>query len=408
MSLQTSEPHLVWLSGGDLSKTLDASTWLKTTRELRNLGWRVTLVDSGSAPGGYKQVSGVELLCLCQPDIYLLRHIIFHLKFLDFVLRRFSTIDVVLFHELSAFWILPLRFVRLLKGLWRPLLVMDSRSLPMEPSDKGTWRDKIRNKVYLFANRLGNRYSDGRLAITRRMADAAQIPSNKLWGTWPSGADSEHFSSARINRIWPVPGTPVQLVYHGSLHYERNLIPLCRAVVRANAGKDIFRLTLIGEGTQQAELIAFASRTNGVVQVIGSVPYDDIPAFLAQAHIGVLPFPDEEKFRVSSPIKLFEYMAAGMPILATHIVCHTDVVGDDGYAFWAEEANEQGLFESLRLVSQSQDLLSGMGDLAFAASKSWTWKSAAKKLKKSLETGLENSSSDSNLRPHGWILNRRR
>ena len=40
-------------------------------------------------------------------------------------------------------------------------------------------------------------------------------------------------------------------------------------------------------------------------------PHDQIPEVLARAHVGVLPFPDEEKFRVSSPIKLFEYMAAG-------------------------------------------------------------------------------------------------
>ncbi len=344
MSQQPDKPHLVWLTGGNLSQTLDASTWLKTTKELRALGWRVTLVDSGSALGGYKQISGVELLYIHQPEIYLLRHVIFHIKFLYFVLRQLPMIDVILFHELSVFWVLPLRLLQWGKGARRPLLVMDSRSLPMEPSNKRTWKVGIRKQAYFLANQLGNRFADGRLAITQRMADAVNIPPGKLWGTWPSGADLDHFSSARKERVWPLQNEPVQLIYHGALHYERNLMALCRAVMQVNVEKDFLRLTLIGDGTQRVELEDFAARTNGVIRVVPPVPYDDIPNFLVQAHIGVLPFPDEEKFRVSSPIKLFEYMAAGMPILATRIVCHTDVVGTEKYAFWAEDAGERGLF----------------------------------------------------------------
>ena len=55
---------------------------------------------------------------------------------------------------------------------------------------------------------------------------------------------------------------------------------------------------------------------------------------LAAADIGVtsLPSPDDVKYEASSPLKLFEYMAAGLPVLATSNRCHTDVVGAGGYA----------------------------------------------------------------------------
>ncbi|OQY34651.1 MAG: hypothetical protein B6243_05380, partial [Anaerolineaceae bacterium 4572_5.2] len=162
-------------------------------------------------------------------------------------------------------------------------------------------------------------------------------------------------------RNWPLPDDPVKLVYHGSMHYERNLMALCRAVAQANAEGMLFELSLIGDGTERAELENFAEQTNGSVRVIRPVQYANIPQKLAQSHIGALPFPDEDKFRVSSPIKLFEYMAAGLPILATRIACHTDVIGSDEYAFWANDAGEQTLLDTLRVVWQSRDLLSDMG-----------------------------------------------
>jgi glycosyltransferase involved in cell wall biosynthesis len=379
--------HLVWIYAGDLSKAMDAATWLKTVEELCNLGWEVTLIAAG--PNGYRQIRGVNVLCVRRPEIFLLRQIAFHLGVLYIILRQFAGIDAILFHELSAPWILPLRFFRWLSDKRRPLLVMDTRSVPMPPPEKETWKDKARRVAYAIANHLGNRYADGRLAITQRMADVLCIPGNKLWGIWPSGADVEYFSVSRRNRCWPTYNDPIHLIYHGTMDYERNLMVLSRAVERANSEEMLFVLSLVGDGRERADLENFAAQSNGAVRVIPSIPHAEIPNILTLAHVGVLPFPDEEKFRVSSPIKLFEYMAAGMPILATCIPCHTNVVGRENYVFWAIDATEQGLLDAIRLVWQARASLGTMGQCAKSAAKNWTWKSAAEKLKKALETGLE-------------------
>jgi glycosyltransferase involved in cell wall biosynthesis len=379
--------HIVWIYSGSLAAALDAATWLKTVKELRSFGWRVTLLAVG--PDGCHQIRGVEVLCIPRPEVYLLRQVAFHLRVLQVVVRQWATIDLILFHEISAPWILPLRLVRRLAGRQRPVLVMDTRSLPMPSADKETWRDKLRKRSHRIANQLGNSYVDGRLAITQRMAAAVRIPAGKLWGTWPSGAEVEYFALACIKRRWPLPNASIHLIHHGSLHHERNLMTLCRAVAHANAEGMSFALSLVGDGTERAELEDFATQTNGRVRVVSPVPYEEIPEMLARAHIGVLPFPDEEKFRVSSPIKLFEYMAAGLPILATRIVCHTDVVGPGNYAFWAQDAGEQGLLDALRLVWQSRDFLSEMGRQAAIAADGWTWTASAEKLRKALEKGFQ-------------------
>lgn len=386
MSRSPTSPHIVWIYDGELERALDAATWLDTAAALRRSGWRVTLLAAGK-PGLHK-IRGVEVLCLWQPHIYLLRHIAFHLGVLWIILRRFRTIDVILFHEASAPWIVPLRLLRQARSRPRPLLVMDSRSLPMPPQQGQSLRGRLRRAAHGITTEWGNRLADGRLAITSRLAEAVHIPPLKLWGTWPSGADTEHFGVALPARRWPSAGEPIRLLYHGALHHERNLMAACRAVVLANSEGERFELLLVGRGGQEAELQAFARENEGCVQLLAPIPFDKMPELLAEVHVGILPFPDEEKFRVSSPIKLFEYMASGMPIVVTRIVCHTDVVGTSTYAFWAEDSTEIGLLDALRQVWARRAQLPSMGREAAQAAAAWTWDASAAKLRTALEIGL--------------------
>jgi glycosyltransferase involved in cell wall biosynthesis len=124
------------------------------------------------------------------------------------------------------------------------------------------------------------------------------------------------------------------------------------------------------------------------VAVYPAVPHDQIQEWLAKAHIGVLPFPDEEKFRVSSPIKLFEYMAAGMPVLTTRIECHTSVLQNEGNSFWAEESTVDAFVECLRQVWNKRDDLPAMGKISEKESQKWTWAESAANLGKALDYGL--------------------
>jgi glycosyltransferase involved in cell wall biosynthesis len=377
---------LVWLYTQSPAETLDSATWLETTQELRKMGCDVTLVTPGSK--GLQQVRGIETFGIPRPSWYLLGQIKFHLDFVRLLRKQWKDADIVLFHPMSALWLMPLRFMRTLSRKRKPLFVMDSRTLHMTRGDKQTRKDKLRKQFYDLMHRLANDWTDGQVAITQRLAEAVGIPSKRLWGVWSSGVNAERFAAAHSYRKWNNTGEPIRLVYIGSLNYERNLMALCRAVKRANDTGLCFSLIIVGEGTEQTDLERFASTTYGQIYVFPAVPHEQVPHILAQAHVGVLPFPDEEKFRVSSAIKLFEYMASGLPIMSTRIVAHTDVIGDGAYAFWAEDATEQGLFNTLQQVWRSQAHLADMGTQASVAVEDWTWTATAQKLKTALEKGL--------------------
>jgi glycosyltransferase involved in cell wall biosynthesis len=383
-------PHLVWIYSDRLSDKLDSATWVETTRELRKLGWRVTLIAAG--PAGRHTLQGVEVHGIAMPGIFFARQAAFHLKVLSLLLREWTATDFILFHEMSAAWLLPLHFLRRLSRRQTPLLVMDIRTLSMPPACKRRLKDRLREGVLALTSRAARHWVDGYTVITWRMGEALHLPPAKVWGAWPSGVNLEGFAAAQAGRCWPRDGERLQIMYTGSLDYERNLPALIEAVKRANAEGINFRLTLLGDGTARTELEAAAAGCAGSVQVVPPIPHAKVPVALAGAHAGVLPFPDEEKFRVSSPIKLFEYMAAGLPIVATRIACHTDVLGDPDFAFWAERADADALLAALRRLWLCRDRLSVLGAEAAEAARAWTWEEAARKLKTALEPRLTGGS----------------
>jgi len=383
----TQSPHIVWVSPVDPAKTLDSATWLDTTEQLRKLGWKVTLIGQGA--NGIQYVRGIEILCLPRPYIYLLGQLLYHWNVIRFLLKAWNKTDVVLFQHTSGFFLFPLRLLRFLRGQRYPLLVMDTRDIDEFQARK----IKVRLRLWLhhLTFTLANNLVDGQTSITTRLATLTGLAPKALLGVWPSGVKPEHFAQASVQRQWPQDGEPIQLIYVGILTQNRNLLPLCQAVVQANQEGMLFVFSMVGKGAFQETLAAFAGQSGGVVHVLPPVPHEQVPYLFAQAHVGVtsLPTKDDLKYQASSPIKLFEYMAAGLPILSTSNVCHTDVVGNGDYAFWVDEICPENFLAALRQIWQQRQQLPELGQQASVAVQDWTWQAAAEKLGRALEEGLK-------------------
>ncbi len=380
-------PRMVWVSTITPSVTMDEATWIDTTRELGELGWRVTLIGRGE--DGIHHVRGVDMLCLSNPRVYFLGQFLFHLRVIMFLLRQWSDVDVVMFHQISAIWLLPLRLLRWIGRRKRPLFIMDTRDLP-DPI-AGNWRVLLHLRFYKLSHWIANKWADGQITITDRMAALADVPKGQLLGTWPSGVNVESFAVPPESRRWPVNNEPIHLIYIGSMLQKRHPLPLCHAVERANDAGMSFVLSLYGDGAERPALEAFAEGTNGRIRVFAPVPHKEVAQLLANVHVGVtsLPEPDDEKYQASSPVKLFEYMAAGLPMLATSNPCHTEVVGEGAFAFWAHDASEASLQAALAELWQQRDGLPQLSQAAIVESDNWTWAAAAAKLSQSLCQGLE-------------------
>jgi alpha-maltose-1-phosphate synthase len=91
------------------------------------------------------------------------------------------------------------------------------------------------------------------------------------------------------------------------------------------------RLLVVGGGAGVGPLLASAEQ-RGVahrVEVTGEVPHEEVADLLATAAVGVAPYPRQSPFYFS-PIKVVEYMAAGLPVVTTAQGDIPAVVGDAG------------------------------------------------------------------------------
>ncbi len=376
-------PHLVWVYPQDLRNELSASARLETTREMRRLGWRVTFIAAGRR--GRQTIQGVEITTIPKPDLYLFGKLVFHFRAMLSLLPIWSQIDVIMFHYASVPWILPLRLYRVFFRRSTPAFVLDTRTLPMATS---SWKARLHGRYHLLANKLATSWVDGQTAITLPMARALRIPERQYLGDWPSGVTPENFRQAPSARRWPSLEEEVRLIYIGALGRERKIFSLCRAVEAANRAGMKYGFDIIGKGPHWPELERLTSRSKDRMRLLPPIPHDQVWLWLAQAHVGVLPFPDELKFQVSSPIKLFEYMASGMPVLATKIVCHEDVIGKGSFVFWADDTSIEGLYAALERCWQNRGRLEEKGREAAHAVHSWTWSASAGKLSKALKRQL--------------------
>lgn len=90
------------------------------------------------------------------------------------------------------------------------------------------------------------------------------------------------------------------------------------------------RLLIVGDGPQRQVLERAISQRNLTTQVqwTGTVPPEQVPHWLSQMSVAVAPYPASEDFYFS-PLKVVEYMAAGLPIVASCIGQVKDII-DDG------------------------------------------------------------------------------
>lgn len=379
-------PHLVWVFSAPIAERLDNATWVDTTNELRALGWQVTLIGMG--PAGLHYVRGIETYCIPRPDVYLFGHALFHRDVARFLVEQWNQIDVVLFNQDSAAYLLPLRFRRALRAGRGPQFVMDTRD--RRDFKAGNLKAMLRLAFIRLNHWLARILADGQTTITPRYAALIAIPEEQLWGIWPSGVYPQHFATAAAERDWPVAEEPIRLVYIGMLADKRHPVELCRAVKLANAQGCSFELYFYGDGPDVDSVRQCADLSAGDVTLLPPIAHEEVPDMLAKMHIGVtsLPDVDDEKYAASSPIKLFEYMASGLPMLATANPCHTDVVGDGSYVFWIDETTDQGILKGLMKIWERRDSLASLGWEAQEAAEHWTWGEAASKLNSALKFGL--------------------
>jgi glycosyltransferase involved in cell wall biosynthesis len=148
--------------------------------------------------------------------------------------------------------------------------------------------------------------------------------------TWELGVESW----GTAHQPLPPNSHPPTVVFLGSFRPWHGVLDFMRAAgVLLAEGRDC-RFLLIGDGPERAAAEQLAAAWPGRFTFTGAVDYDAVPQLLAGATIGVAPFNTAAHPALRSagffwsPLKVYEYMAAGLPVVTAALRPLDQVIRD--------------------------------------------------------------------------------
>jgi glycosyltransferase involved in cell wall biosynthesis len=115
--------------------------------------------------------------------------------------------------------------------------------------------------------------------------------------------------------------TPI--IYQGSMSEQRGLFQMIRSMSIIKRKRPEIVLLLIGgirdDLMKRVRDEVKALDLQDVVETLGWVPHEEIVNYICVSRVGLVPLLPTEKFMKNIPIKQFEYMACGVPVLGANL-----------------------------------------------------------------------------------------
>ena len=208
------------------------------------------------------------------------------------------------------------------------------------------------------------------------------------------GADPVRFHPGASGSLPFTPPPCTVAVFAGAFRSWHGAIGLARAVrlLRERGRRDIGAL-FIGDGPELPRVRAEAAGLDLVV-FTGPLPHDLMPAALATAHIGVAPFDLDAHEPLSlgfywSPLKIYEYMATGLPVVAPAVARIPQLVSHEHEGILYDPATPGALAAALERLTDAA-LRERLGAAARSrAERDYSWEAHCRALSHAFLNGID-------------------
>jgi len=139
-----------------------------------------------------------------------------------------------------------------------------------------------------------------------------------------NGANTAVFSPDAPRR----PGLPDRFaVFFGQFPSWQGISSLLEAA-KLPAWPPGLPLVFVGDGAMRRDVEAAAAEMPGSVLYLGRLPYDEVAHVVAHAAVSFVPMMAPERETMFSPLKLYESMACGVPVVASDVAGISEVVSE--------------------------------------------------------------------------------
>lgn len=368
--------NIIWLTPDRFDLKPNKSPWLEMSKALSRKYHKVTVLTSRSDPAYNFSEEGVNLAFVKSLDLPFIFRISVLINMFFWILRNSSPENIVILNQDS---LLLFPFLKLI-GLKK--IHLDIRTIPVEIH---SIKDRLDRLLYWkIPLRLFGLSPSSYSFITNSLK--AQIEKEFGWHIadytiWQSGVNTEMFFPG----IQKEEGRnlKIRLFYHGSISLNRGVDLVIKAMKEvAETHKDV-EFVIVGGGSVLVDLKKLTSDLDleDVVIFKGFLPYENMASEIAKADICICPLTDRLEWHVSSPIKVFEYMACGKPMILTPILAHKDVAGGFPFVVWAEGYQPEDFAKAIDIaISELSTLKESAKDAAEIIKTQYEWRHQAEKL----------------------------
>ncbi len=281
-------------------------------------------------------------------------------------------------------------------GMW----LAEYFGLPLVLDDiSPTWEEEIyfRRALKGLAHRIQRQVfqrADGLVAVSTPIKThllSLGVPQEKI-RLIHNGADCERFSPAvdgrSIREKYGLQNKIVVGFVGGFLPWQGVETLLDVALDWRESAANI-RFLLVGPAHHWSSLglslerKMMVAQESGRVIFAGAIPHQDVPSYLAA--MDIVTVPDFNEY--GNPIKIFEYMAMGKPLIAPRVPSIAEIVTHRQDGWLMEHSSPENLKGAILELAQSPELREQIGTKARkAALQKFTWHRGAQQLEALLET----------------------
>ncbi|MHB8710415.1 MAG: glycosyltransferase family 4 protein [Minisyncoccota bacterium] len=207
----------------------------------------------------------------------------------------------------------------------------------------------------------------------REVFVAAGIPKERIVVA-PDAVDEYLFDTVpvknEVREMLKLPLLQHIVVYTGHLYVRKGADTLAEAATRIPDTLFVF----VG-GTIE-DIARFKKRWGSQenIRIVGHVAPERVPLHLRAADVLVIPNSgkSEDTARFASPMKLFEYMASGVPIIASNLPSIREIL-DDSLAYFFTPDDHESLCSTIGKVLGEYEEAKKKGASARAAAEKYSW-----------------------------------